>query len=206
MKIKNPKFAFAIRFNPDYSSFEQVIWYDLLVELVARYPKLKVEGINKKKRSSIQKKNPLLTVVEGNEYVEIGEIYTKKRNVIGVGISSKYHISFESLEELTISKACNLYSVPVYDLSKDLDLIIGKLEAYLKQELSVLKPVKVKKEKLDCVNVTYHSNFVRVGNSRVDYDDVETLEKLLGKGYKTTKYKEPKVKTTKYNLKRVILV
>jgi len=64
-------------------------------------------------------------------------------------------------------------------------------------------PVVSKRKSKECVNITYHSNFIRVGNSRIDYDDEKAVKKLL-KGKK--KVKKEKVNTVKYILDKITIV
>jgi len=200
LKIKYPKYAFAIKFSRENYSLEHRLLFDLVEELAEKYVGFKVEGINSEKRvSNIEKKTPLIEIREDDVYTEIGIVENKLRDVIAVGVSSKYAVSFESLEDLTVNAACSIYSVPVYDLEKHYDLIVKKLKAFAKAHFVA----KMASLDYGVIQVRHHSNFVRVSNSnpcvpnvRVDYEEeketaYDVLKELLGLN---------KPKETKYNL------
>jgi len=198
LKIKYPKYAFAIRFSREETSIQQVLFFDFLTQVSKVYPAFKVEGINTEKRiSKIETKKPLIEMRTDDSYVEIGEYESKTRDVIAVGISSKYAISFESLEDLTLSKACNLYTVPILSLTEHYELIIKKIKAFIKAHF-VKRPTKV------CFSVRHHSNFIRVtndspvvNNSRVEYPEY-IIDEIMNSFNEPTR--------TSYNLKSVTVI
>jgi len=182
LKIKYPKYAFAIRFSREKSTVQHALLFNFLEEITEVYPSFKVEGINTKKRNSKKEtKNPILEVREDDSYVEIGNYATKLRDVIGVGISSKYAVSFESLEELAYNSCFRLYSVPILTLDAHYALIIKKLTAFVKAHF-VKAPVSIK------ITVRNHSNFARVStsspcilNSRLNYSNYHELDNYVSK-------------------------
>ena len=93
-----------------------------------------------------------------------------------MGVSEKYNVSFEEEGSLSRSFGCgfNLPLIPVYDLSKDLPIILVKLKAYLQAEFTA------KTETQNAPKVVYHSNFILVGKTRVEYGDTMTFNRLVG--------------------------
>jgi len=195
LKIKYPKYAFAIRFSREETTIQHALFFDFISEITKLYPAFKVEGINAEKRiSKIETKKPLLEIRDEDSYVEYGEYNSKLRDVIAVGVSSEYAVSFESLEDFTLNKACNLYSVPVLTLEKHYSLIIKKVKAFVKAHF-------VKKAQPVCVSVRQHSNFIRVTsdtprieNSRLEYSDLDAILNAF----------EPS--ETAYNLKSITVI
>ena len=195
---------FAIKFSRENFTFQQALLYDLLENLTKKYEGFKVEGINSKKRlTKSVKRDPILEVREGGYYTQFGKLKEKTRNVIGVGLSKKYAVSFEPLEDITLSKGgcVDIYAVPVYDINKDYDTIAEKVKAYAEENFS-LKACKPAKEEL---RVRVHSNFVRVNNNRLSFEEYELfdeVQQIIDKVKKTSK----KPKKTKYSLNSVIIV
>jgi len=191
MKLKSKNNSFLIRF-PNKETLNKGLWLAALQVAISAVPGFKVEGLTSKKRiSNPEKKVAQLEIRDGNDYVEFGEYIRKDRSVIGVGVSSKYNVSFEDPKDFLVSKYLPIYSVPILDIEKDFSLILDKFEAYIYEVAPVNEP-KAHTE------VTYHSNFIRVGNSRVDYDDEAAIKRLL-------KGKKKKAKEVPYSLSRVII-
>jgi len=199
MKLKSKNNAFLIKFS-DTESLEKGLWVTALIALLEVAPSLRVEGLNYSKRKGGEVKTPILEIREGNDYLEIGEYRKVSKDVIGVGVSNSFHVSFESLDDYRLSEILPIYSVPVYDLEKDFDKILNRLFDYADEVFPAARRRKVKKSE-ECVNITYHSNFIRVGNSRIDYDDEKAIKKLLGK-----KKAPKKEKVVEYSLKNIIVV
>jgi len=195
LKIKYPKYAFAIRFSREENTIQHSLFFNFLQEITELYPAFKVEGINVEKRvSNIETKTPLVKIKGDGTYSEYGKLDTKTRDVIAVGVSKQYAVSFESLEDFTLSKACNLYSVPVLTLTEHYNLIVAKIKAFVKAHF-------IKKQEPICASVRYHSNFARVStnapeirNSRLEYSDLDAILNAF----------EPE--ETAYNLKSVTII
>ena len=190
--------AFLIKYSKQ-DSIAKVLWIEALLSIIELEPKFKVEGLNYRKRNAKEEKLPQLEIRNGNDYVEFGEYVKTTRDVIGVGVSSEYNVSFETLKNFRLSSYLPIYSLPVFDLNKDYEKILNKLYQYLEEVF----PVKTKKkQQKDCVEVEYHSNFIRVGTSRIDYDDEKEVKKLL----KGRKQKKEKVNSVRYVLAGVTIV
>ena len=201
MKIKNPTKAFAIKFKKDSTIFENILWVETLLELIAEYPKFTVEGLTSKKRKGAYGKKEALALVSTPEFLaEIGTYTEAKRNVITVGVSSKYDVSFESLDDLTLNKACGLYALPVFDMEKDISTVLARVIEYAS---SLYRRREIKFKETECKPITYHSNFIRVGHSRVDYNDEPAVNDLLKK--RSKKKAKKKAKKVKYILKGILV-
>jgi len=191
MKFKSNKNAFLIDFT-NTSELSKSIWVASVMTLLTIFPQLKVEGLNVSKRSAGEEKVAMMEIREGNDYLEVGSYIQKESgyDVIGVGVNGNLNVSFENKDDFRLSSCLPIYTIPVYHLEKDLNLILAKLETYIAEVVKVPKKKEVK-----CV--TYHSNFIRVGNSRIDYDDEKDIKKLLKKVDK---------KSTKYSLSAIHLI
>ena len=184
-KSKNP---FLIKIRKNVNPITLSLLLSAISATTQLVPGFKTEGLNTASKPS-EKKVPELEIREGNDYVEMGTYQEIEYDAIGVGLSSKAHITDEKLSDYRLSTCLPIYSVPVYDAERDFDKILDLLELYVKE----VTPKPKKKEV--CVGVTYHSNFIRVGNSRIDYDDKKAVRKVVGK----------KKKETKYSLNRIII-
>ena len=212
MTLNNKK-PFAIKFSRKNQPIEQVLFYELLTKLTKEYEGFKVEGINTEKRlTKVVGKNPLLEIRDGKDYVEYGKITEKERNIIGVGLSKKYAVSFEPIEDITLSKGgcVDVYSVPVYDIVKHYETIVEKVKAYA--EANFRKKCEPKVEK---INVRVHSNFVRVNNTRLEHDEHLQLEEFLNKSFEDLIYSTlleasqqiaEQQKATEYQLKNAYII
>lgn len=177
LKIKNRDLAFGIKFNAkNTNSIEHAIIFKTIKKLTETIPGFVVEGMGNVKREAEVTTSTSIGFIPGLGIFKAVEQTETPRNVICLGVSEKYNVSFEEEGSLSRSFGCgfNLPLIPVYDLSKDLPIILVKLKAYLQAEFTA------KTETQNAPKVVYHSNFILVGKTRVEYGDTVTFNRLVG--------------------------
>jgi len=187
MTIKHPTFAFAIKYKANPKTFEHATWLAALTTAVETLPSIKIEGFNLPHETPIEIKVPDVEIREGNTYSEYGRYVTETTDVILVGVSNKYDVSFGNLENFKLHSLLPIYSIPVFDLVEDIEIILARFTEFM---MFKIKAAARKEKNNTCTSITYHSNFIRVGNSRIDYDDTATLKSLLKNKKKVKKETE----------------
>lgn len=181
LKIKNPKLAFAIRYNesPNKNVVAKSSLYDLMNHISGQYPAAKFEGITSPKRASKKVYDPL---------VEFGglaltKVKLDKRNLICVGVSDKYDVSFEKEGDILTNVGCGLKvsNIPVLDIEKDANEIIRRLAAYFTvvYPLTSMLNATIRQAKRNLQpqgGVKFHSSFVQVGNRAMTYETYRSMQ------------------------------
>lgn len=175
-----PMNGFAIRISNTDHKTKITALYKVFKEAAKNLPAFKVEGINHPSRGPMDiKKTPFLYLPTPKGVLEIGEAKMELRNLLTVGVSSKYDVSFEAESTIKLNEFVSL--VPIYDLNRDFITIVTKLTEYILNKYGVvlvLNPPSEPKKKTP-VEVVYHSNFIRVGSNRVEYGSI--VAKMLEK-------------------------
>jgi len=168
---------FAIKYN-NKNTKEKDILLNFLTEAAKKLPGLTVEGITGNHRGPVLVKEKLLEIFTEEFKIEIGETHEIKRDVIAVGVSNKFDISFEPLSYLKPHPLLTL--CPIYDLEKDLDLVLAGFANFLLEKYGVCMDIVIKKvsKPNPVLQITKHSSFVCVGNKILSYEEFEILEKL----------------------------
>lgn len=168
--------AFAIRTNKgqklDRSAFNK-----LLKEVAAEYP-VTIEGITSRKRSTKKTYEPIAEL--GG--IAIAKIRKEKRNMICVGISAEFDISFEQEKNIVIG---GFYArVKVLDISKDREEIVERLGRYLSKRYPVTRTfievesrdtqeIEIVVEPAPKPKVTFHSTYVQVDDQVISWTEWE---------------------------------
>lgn len=174
LKLTN-KLAFGIKTSSnETNSLEYRLFFDAINRVSTKLPGFMAEGIGNVKRaaeettSTIGIRTPIgILAITSTEQEE---------RMICVGVSNKYDVSFENKSSIYLNfTCCNIPRIPVYDLKKEFNTILNKLTAYIKGTYST-QPETPKQSP----NVVYHSNFILVGSTRVEYGDTATFNRLVG--------------------------
>lgn len=189
LQVKNPKLAFAIKYNenPNKNVAAKDGLFDLMNYISEQYPTAKFEGITSPKRVSKKKYEPI---------VEFGglaltKVKVEKRNIICIGVSKKYDVSFEKEDDISIGIGCGLRlgSIPVLDIEDDAQEIIKRLAAYFAEEYpltSILRHAGLGAPRKTCCQpkqVKFHSSYVEVDGRAISYEVYHSMQ-------------QPKVKVT----------
>ena len=169
VNIKRPQEAFAVRFDDKslLGSLGRVRFFDFMQNIKKELPYMSVEGITTERRSNKEYK-PL---------VELGSMalcaVEKHQQLICVGVSDKYDISFEKESDILLGGICP--RIPIYNLNNPIH--VEKVAELLAQYTVAAHPIesaltammRPAQPKRSCGNITVHSNFVRVGDQRMSH-------------------------------------
>jgi len=210
MTIKNKEFAFAIKYKTTSKSINKDIWLAALTASLTLLPTLKIEGLNTKHKfkGELTKVMETLSVTPNfKRYREEGRIENTSSDVILVGVSHKDDISFGTLADYQAFPNLPIYTLPVFDMEKDFSTILDRLEKFVVHTFKKAneKANEKAKNQSSCTKITYHSNFIRVGNSRIDYDDTCSIEALL-KNKKPSTKKQSEEQGVPYILKNIFSI
>lgn len=170
LAIRRPRLAFAVRFeeNNVFGTIGRSVWYDWMLNAKKNMPFLSIEGITSEHRSN-KKYNPIVEL--GN--LALCEVKKENRNLICVGVSNEYDISFEKDSDILLGGICP--RIPIYNLNNpgDLNKILNKLSAYVAEEYPLQTQLSYAAHQAGKVvqstnRVVFHSNFIKVGDTRVN--------------------------------------
>lgn len=173
--IKNAQVAFAVRVNGNaglLNALGKQRFAQFISNVQKHFPFVSIEGLNREARSNKTYK-PLLEVGP----LALCEVKKEKRELICVGVSDKFDISLEKESDIILGGVCP--RIPVYDLSNPLDVakISRALANYFEQVYPLQSSIAVAAANgFNCTarpqpqNVTFHANFVKVGNQCVSRD------------------------------------
>lgn len=200
MKIKNNKKAFAVRYDLNTNTTKLDLFTDIVRKASEKLPRFKVEGMNAKRRDRVfTHRTPEYIIPTAMGKVEMGTEEIKLRDVIGVGIDSKFDVSFEVSEDLFLNPMVS--AVPIYRIEQHFDLIVQKFLEYVLDEygVNVVEEKPVVEVEIE-IEIDRFSNFTRVGHSHIDIDDLESIKTLVAAPKKAKKAK----KAVKYNLSNIL--
>jgi hypothetical protein len=190
LKINNKK-AFAIKFNIKETAQlkAKTSFFKLLKEdIIKNYPDIKIEGLTHKRRDAEVEIKKLFRIA-GNIVAGIEKEILQ--DVILVGVSDKYDISFGYLKDLKLDSG--RYAIPVISI-EDANTGLPMLCEYLMDKYPVESvfsgykaaecdcPIcRAEKEEKEEPIIRYFSEYVQVGTKCFTYTE-----------FKRTKYYKPK--------------
>ena len=169
----NNKLAFGVKVDANnVNSLETRLFYQALTKMSELVPGFVAEGIGNVARKAEEK------VSVSGICTPIADILAisveKEPRILCVGLNQKYDVSFENVNDIYMQFTyCRLPKVPVYDLKKEFNTVIGKLANYIRGTYNVVEPTVAPSAK-----VTYLSNYILVVATRVEYGDTETFRRL----------------------------